>query len=140
MRLRNRQDSGIPEVNLVPMMDVLMSVLTFFVISTLTMTGQNITGVELPKGVEGKGVQELPNETEKLIIGLTEKQAISINDQEIAQEEMITQMQTFLQENPDGIVVLSAHRSLEYQQIEALLKIMGAVGGERVSLAIQKTQ
>lgn len=138
MRLRQPHESGVPEVNLIPMMDVLMSVLTFFVISTITMTGQQIAGVDLPSSVDGNGTQVLPDEVEKLIIGLNKDQELVINNEVVEQNAMITQMQTFLAENAEGVVVLSAHRSLEYQQIEALLKIMGAVGGDRVSLAIQR--
>lgn len=140
MRLRQPQESGVPEVNLIPMMDVLMSVLTFFVISTITMTGQNITGVDLPSSVEGNGTQALPDEVEKLIIGLNQNQELVINNEVVEQNEMIAEMRTFLATNAEGVVVLSAHRSLEYQQIETILKTMGAVGGNRVSLAIQRKE
>ncbi|MGB0563777.1 MAG: ExbD/TolR family protein [Spirulinaceae cyanobacterium] len=138
MRLRHRQESGIPDVNLVPMMDVLMSVLTFFVIATITMTGQNITGVELPTSADGQGTQATMDETETLIVGLTQEQTLSIDDQAISQAEMMRQLEDFLQAHPDGMIILSAHRSLDYEQIEDLLKTMGSVGGDRVSLAIQK--
>ncbi|MEM1311403.1 MAG: biopolymer transporter ExbD, partial [Cyanobacteria bacterium P01_H01_bin.153] len=38
MRRRRSSDSKIPEVNLVPMMDVLMTVLTFFIIISMSLT------------------------------------------------------------------------------------------------------
>ncbi|MBE9069935.1 biopolymer transporter ExbD, partial [Leptolyngbya cf. ectocarpi LEGE 11479] len=50
MGLKSRhQRSGIPEVNLVPMMDVLMTVLTFFVIISMELSGVQIFGVSLPQ-------------------------------------------------------------------------------------------
>lgn len=138
MRLRQARKSEIPEVNLVPMMDVMMSVITFFVISSITMTGERIAGVDLPgTDVEGQGTQAIPAEVEKLIVGLNDQQQILINNVEFTQDELVAEMESFLQTSPNGIVVLSAHRSLEYKQIEALLQVMGAVGGERVSLALQ---
>ncbi|NEQ55108.1 MAG: biopolymer transporter ExbD, partial [Leptolyngbya sp. SIO3F4] len=49
MGLRTRQENkGVPEVNLVPMMDVLMTVLTFFVIISMELSGVQIFGVSLP--------------------------------------------------------------------------------------------
>ncbi|NEO83935.1 MAG: biopolymer transporter ExbD [Spirulina sp. SIO3F2] len=139
MRLRQPQDSGIPEVNLVPMMDVLMSVLTFFVISTITMTGERIEGVDIPRtGEGGTGTQPIPTEVERFVVGLNKDKQLVINNKAVEQPEMIQQMQTFLQDNPEGLVLLSAHRSLEYAQIEGVLKTMGAIGGERVSLVISR--
>ncbi|MEM6424137.1 MAG: biopolymer transporter ExbD, partial [Cyanobacteria bacterium P01_D01_bin.128] len=39
---KQRPASRVPEVNLVPMMDVLMTVLTFFIIISMSLTGQQL--------------------------------------------------------------------------------------------------
>lgn len=139
MRLRQPRESGVPEVNLVPMMDVLMSVLTFFVITTITMTGEQIEGVDIPRtGEGGSGVQPALTDVETLVVGLNKDEQLVIDKQVVAQQQMIQAMQRFLQEHPEGIVQLSADRSLDYSQIEGVLKTMGAIGGNRVSLAISR--
>ena len=41
-----------PQVNLVPMMDVLMTVLTFFVILSMTLNGQQVADITIPGEIE----------------------------------------------------------------------------------------
>ena len=68
MRFKHQQShSQLPEVNLVPLLDVLMSVLTFFIITSMTLTGRNIANVNLPG--TGTGYEEKKEEN-PLVIGL----------------------------------------------------------------------
>ena len=74
MRTRHRRDSRVPEVNLVPMMDVLMTVLIFFVIISMGLTGVQINGVTLPRSVNSADevISETDDDAEPLTIGLTD--------------------------------------------------------------------
>ncbi|NJK42085.1 MAG: hypothetical protein HC934_13530 [Acaryochloridaceae cyanobacterium SU_2_1] len=50
MGFRRRHHSvSTPEINLVPMIDVLMSVLTFFIIISMTLSRQKAIEVQLPQ-------------------------------------------------------------------------------------------
>ena len=48
MRFRHQQESSIPEINLIPMLNVLLGVLAFFVIITLTLGQPRGITVQLP--------------------------------------------------------------------------------------------
>jgi biopolymer transport protein ExbD len=50
---------------------------------------------------------------------------------------MVAGIQSFMGENPEGTIVLSADRTLDYQQVDTLLVKMQEVGGKQVSLAIE---
>jgi biopolymer transport protein ExbD len=134
---RRRGDSGVPEVNLVPMMDVMMSVLTFFIIISMSMSGLNIVNVKVPLLGDGAAVVER-KEPKKLIFGLTQQGKLLLENRELSNDQMAQEMVKFLDENADGIVILKADSKLTYEKVEDLLKLMRDVGGDRVSLAVER--
>jgi biopolymer transport protein ExbD len=140
MRFKNQQqNSSVPEVNLVPMMDVMMSVLTFFIITSMTLTGQRLANVNLP-GLSGIGAGESEQKaTESLVIGLNRQGEILL-DGKVANVAQLTElMQAYLAQNPQGTIVLKADRELPYEEVVKLLKEMAKIGGSQVSLAIERS-
>ena len=114
MGLRSRhENSGVPEVNLVPMMDVLMTVLTFFV------------------------DDEVVEKTEPLVIGLREDGQTVYEDEPITTPALAPIIQSYFAENPDGFVMLKADRTLPYADVAKLLADLRGIGGKRVSLAVE---
>ncbi|MEW6493379.1 MAG: biopolymer transporter ExbD [Cyanobacteriota bacterium] len=142
MRFRNRQqNSSTPEVNLVPMMDVMMSVLTFFIITSMSFTGQRLGNINLPglPGTQtGAGEQADQTAQESLDIGLNRQGEILLDNQVITVDQLAEKMRSFLAQNPQGTVVLKADRELPYEQVTKLLQEMSKIGGSRVSLAIER--
>lgn len=138
MRFKSQQrDSSIPEVNLVPMMDVLMTVLTFFIITSMTLTGQRLANVNLP-GVGAGGDEQKAQEQEPLVVGLNQQREILLDDKAVSETQLAEKMQAYLAQNPEGSMVLKADRELPYEEVEKVLKEMAKIGGSRVSLAIER--
>lgn len=138
MRFKQSRSPGeLPEINLVPMMDVLMTVLTFFIIISMTLTGQQIADVVIPK-TDGAGVQSDQKEKPTLTIGLNSDNQIVSDAGPIDANQLAAAMQAFYAEHPDGVVLLKADRELDYSKVVALLKTMRDIGGDRVSLAIDR--
>ncbi|MBP0018868.1 MAG: biopolymer transporter ExbD [Cyanobacteria bacterium SBLK] len=125
-----------PEVNLVPTIDVIMCVLTFFVILSLTLNGQSTNNLELPK-VEAGGRDNTEIQAEILSLSLNREGELFWQDRPLSEVETIETVQTFLAEYPEGKIVLAADRQLPYQHINQLLQQLGEIGGDRVSLSIQ---
>jgi biopolymer transport protein ExbD len=137
MRFRNKQQgSSVPEVNLVPMMDVMMSVLTFFIITSMTLTSQRLANVNLPGSGAGGSEQK---DQKPLVVGLNRQGEILLDNKAVSKAQLAEQMQSFLEKNPEGSMVLKADRSLPYEKVEELLKEMGKIGGMSVSLAIEQS-
>ena len=111
-----------------------MSVLTFFIITSMTLTGQRLGNITLP----GAGGAVETDETDPLIVGLTKEGKILIENQSVSEDEMAQQMQSYLSTNPSGTIIVKADRELVYQEVSQLLQKMAQIGGERVSLAIEK--
>jgi biopolymer transport protein ExbD len=135
MRFKSQQKrSEMPEINLVPMMDVLMTVLTFFIIVSMTLTGgQNGVNVTLPSAGKGVSQQKTPN---ALVVVLDSKEQLFLDNQQISEEQLSEPVKAYLQQHPDGAVILKADRQLSYEKVVQLLGKMRDIGGDRVSLAI----
>lgn len=134
MRFR-RQGSQPLEVNLVPMMDVLMTVLTFFVIISMTLSsGQKIINVPLP--FAGAGAEEVNSNS--LEVGLNRQGQILVGRESVSEDQLAQAMGEYFTSNPQGAVVLKADRKIPYAQVMKLLQTMRDIGGDRVSLAIDQ--
>lgn len=125
--------SEMPELNLVPMMDVLMTILTFFIIISMTLTTQQGVDVTLPSADAGVSEQKTPD---PLIVGLNQQGQLSLGSQTVTKDQLAQQMVNYLNNNPQGAVILKADSELPYKNVVKLLGTMREIGGDRVSLAI----
>jgi biopolymer transport protein ExbD len=141
MRSRRRRsaESQVPEVNLIPMMDVLMTVLTFFIIISMGLTGQQLLNVRLPESVPGDGAVEEPQvaQADALVVGLDKDGNLILDSQPTSFNQLSQRVRTYFAQNPNGKLVLKADRELTYSEVAGLLTDLRAIGGNRVSLAVE---
>lgn len=135
MRFKSQQKSSqMPEVNLVPMMDVIMTILTFFIIVSMTLTNrQNAVNITLPSTGSGTSEQKSPD---PLVVSISPQGQLFLGKEQITEAQLVQPMQAYLQKNPQGAVVLNADRKLPYEQVVQVLGKMRDIGGDRVSLAV----
>jgi biopolymer transport protein ExbD len=124
-----------PEVNLVPMLDVLMTVLTFFIIIAMTLTDQQLPNLDLPGSANAEA--PAPERPDPLVIGLDRQGQLLINSQGIPEAELEQQVRRYLAHTPDGSIVLKADQTLPYEEVLTLLRRLRDLGGDRVGLATQ---
>ncbi|MBW4546396.1 MAG: biopolymer transporter ExbD [Symplocastrum torsivum CPER-KK1] len=136
MRFKSKQKSSqMPEINLVPMMDVIMTILTFFIIVSMTLTNQqNAVNVTLPSADKGLSEQKIPD---PLVVSINQQGKLFLGKQQITEAQLAQPMQAYLQQHPEGAVVLNADRKLPYEEVVKVLGKMRDIGGDRVSLAIE---
>ena len=140
MRTRRRQrTSRTPQVNLVPMMDVLMTVLIFFVIISMGLTGVQINGVTLPRSVSGADEKITDNDeaAKPLVIGLNKEGELVLDGEIATLGSLAPTVKSYFEANPEGSIMLKADRALPYDDIANLLADMRKIGGRRVSLAVE---
>jgi biopolymer transport protein ExbD len=126
--------SELPEINLVPMMDVLMTVLTFFIIIAMTLTGEQIANITLPNAKGSPSADAPP--PQRLVIGLNAQGQVNIDRQIVSNPEVTAKIQTFLRQNPQGQIVLKADRQINYRYVQNTIKMLQSAGGDRLFLAI----
>ncbi|NEQ97601.1 MAG: biopolymer transporter ExbD [Cyanothece sp. SIO2G6] len=136
MRSRRQTASQIPEVNLVPLMDVLMSVLTFFIIISMNLSSQNILSVDAPSPDDTTGTEQ-EDGVEPFVIGLNVQGEALLADQPVDQATLVQEVRSYLADHPDGYVRLKADKELDYQEVTRFLTVLRNIGSGRVSLAVE---
>ena len=120
------------------MIDVLMSVLTFFVIMAMNMNGMLVPDVTLPTLEDTQ--DSLASEDEQrpeLPVGLNVNGEIVLDTTVVDLATLETEMRTFLETEPEGVIKVRADRGLKYEQIDTLLSQLAEIGGDRVLLVVQ---
>lgn len=138
MPLGKRQESKIPNIDLVPMLTVMMGVLAFFVVIAVSLGSEQLIEVELPpEQTEEPPPDQLPSINEIFIVEMDEDQKMSLNGQPIESAPLALEIKEYLEENPDKTVYLVPNQELPYENVMQFLGDMRAVGGDRVSLALE---
>lgn len=113
-----------------------MSVLTFFIITSMALSGIQIAGVNLP--TVSNGGREQSSLPKPLIVGLNQNGEVIIDNKLTSLSTLENEIQAYLGQNSKGIVVLKADKNLSYKQVVQILKKMRNLGGDRISLAIER--
>ncbi len=131
--LRIRLDSQVEEVqiNVVPLIDVIFCILTFFILAAVGLSRQQAINVDLPKAETG-----VAQERQLLVVSLDGQGNVFVEQQPVrSREEFLQQLVQYLEQNPNGLMSLYASPNATYDQVVQLLDLLRSVGGDRVALA-----
>ncbi|PSR17659.1 biopolymer transporter ExbD [filamentous cyanobacterium CCP3] len=136
MRFKSKLSSNPPQVDLVPMLTVMMGILAFFVTITMTLGSESLIEVQLPAEQQDDTPPPLP--ADPFIVELVGENQVQLNGQPIEIDALKGQVEAYLGRNPENIVFLLPSQDLPYEQVMQFLGEMRSVGGDRVSLAIEE--
>ncbi|MEL6492091.1 MAG: biopolymer transporter ExbD [Cyanobacteria bacterium J06634_6] len=139
MRFRNTSDdNGIPNIDLIPMLTVMMGVLAFFVVVSVSLGSEQLIQVDLPP----EQTDDTPTATdivqEPFVIEMDASGQQLLNGQPVDTTRLSAEIESYLARNPDKTVYLVPSRELPYEQVMQFLGEMRSVGGEKVSLALEE--
>lgn len=138
MPLGKRTESKIPHIDLVPMLTVMMGVLAFFVVVSVSLGSEQLIEVELPpEQTEDIPPDQLPSIEDIFIVEMDANQQTLLNGQPLEGEALAVEIAGYLENNPDKTVYLVPDQTLPYENVMQFLGEMRAVGGDRVSLALE---
>ncbi|QLE56469.1 biopolymer transporter ExbD [Nostoc sp. TCL26-01] len=126
------------QIQLIPLIDVVFCILTFFLLAALQFTRQQAINVDLPKaststaaGINSTGGSQ--------IVTIDAVGNTYIEKQLVKREELAQKLREYVQANPNGVLVLNASRTATYNDVVETLDLLRQVGGDRVSLGIIPT-
>jgi len=134
-RMRRRHDAAVSDQpieikNVVPLLDVLFALLTFFVLSSLFLNRTEGLPVDLPKAQSGV-MQKNPA---RATISVNDKTEVFLNKQKIDITEVSDRVKQLLTPNQDLIVVLNADRSVQHGDVIQIMDQLRQI--PRVKMAI----
>jgi biopolymer transport protein ExbD len=125
------------QIQIIPLIDVVFCILTFFLLAALQFTRQQAINVDLPKASTGE-TSAASSQTKSDILPVT-IDAVGqtyIEKEPVRREELESLLKQYVQANPNGILVLNASRTATYNDVIQTLDLLRQVGGNRVSLGI----
>lgn len=133
MRRRNFREDKQPLVMIIPMIDIMLFLLVFFMLSTIYMVQTNNFNVDLPKS-EGTR-QEV--ETKFAAITVTEGGEIFYQDSKILDKNLVQLVNHELSKDSETIFVIYGDRAARYEKIAAVLEVLKKSGARHVSIATE---
>ncbi|MHC5599481.1 MAG: ExbD/TolR family protein [Nostoc sp.] len=123
------------QIQIIPLIDVVFCILTFFLLAALQFTRQQAINVDLPKA-SASSVSGITSQSGSLIVTIDAVGNTYIEKQPVKQEDLGQRLKQYLQANPNAVIVLNASRTATYNDVIETLDLLRQVGGDRVSLGI----
>ncbi|MBE9004924.1 biopolymer transporter ExbD [Fortiea sp. LEGE XX443] len=133
MRLQDEPDIP-PQINIVPMIDVIFAILTFFIMSTLFLTRSEGLPVNLPTAATAKQ-QQIPT---KITVTVDQDGTVSVNRQPTTIDALAGQLRTLVADNQEVLVILNADEKVAHGNVVAVMDQVRKIQGAKLAIATQK--
>jgi biopolymer transport protein TolR len=128
-RRRGRRSQPMAEINITPMVDVMLVLLIIFMVAAPLMTVG--VPVELPK----TAANALPSEEEEpLTVTITAEGTLSIQNTEVAPADLIAKLQAIAAERTSDRIFLRADGANEWNKVAEVMGALNAGGFSNIGL------
>ena len=133
MRRRDFREKGQPVVMIIPMIDIMLFLLVFFMISTIYMVQTNTLQVNLPQSESAK------RDTKPNVIPITvmENGNIMYDKDNINNRDLTMKVQKAILEDKDTVFVLFGDKFTKYEKVVSVLEMLKNSGVKHVSIATE---
>ena len=120
-------------INILPMIDIIFAILSFFIISSLYLTRIDSIKVNLPKSSTALREQNKPQ-----IITIDNDEKIYFNSNEILLKNISTLIRTNIENIEEPIVILRADTSVKHGLIVNLLDELRKIENLKIGISAEK--
>jgi biopolymer transport protein TolR len=120
---------GISELNVTPLIDVVLVLLILFMISAPLM--QTGVEVDLPRGAK----KALSESMDPVVISLTRKGRLFLDQEALSEIQLVEKLAALAKVRPDTQVILRCDGQHVYARVMRLLSLVQSTGLNRVGLA-----
>lgn len=144
MKIRKKyQASANAEINLTALLDVVFSILAFFILLSSALTMPNRIGIDLPVSDRNSKVDSNSGDLQPadvFVITLDPEGQMLKNGKSMPTQQLTQEITNFLAASTRGMVVLSADDSrVSYQVVINRLSELRAIAGNRVAIATSRS-
>jgi len=133
MRIRDHRDDDTPEINLIPLIDVVLCLIIFFVVTT-TFDARSVLKLQLPQA----NGQPAESQTKAISLLVNAEGRYFIDDREALRTDVESLKQTLVEiagTDRDRPVLLRADGRTPHQSVVTALDALGQLGFSKVSIA-----
>ncbi len=121
------------EINILPMIDVIFSILAFFIISTLFLTRSLGLPVDLPSAQTAE-----PKQRFQINITIEADGDMFLDRQPIELEQLKEQLTTLVEPESDSLVIINADQKVEHGIVVKVMDRLRQVPGAKMAIATIK--
>ena len=129
MRLPTESDRT-PDINVVALIDVLFAILTFFIITSLTLTRNEGLPVNLPTAATGKSQAQT-----QILISLTADGQILLDRQPIQLSNLIPKIQSLIVKDRQTLAIINADERVEHGRVVEIMDRVRQISGLKLAIA-----
>jgi len=126
-----RNNEALSQINVTPLVDVMLVLLVIFMV-TAPILHQGVN-VNLPQVQAGA----LNGEDVQLVVSVTAKGTIFLNDAPITPPELQSKLQAILRERPDRNVFLRADTAVPYGEVMRVMASIRQAGVQRLGMVTE---
>lgn len=124
-----------PQINIIPMIDVIFFMLVFFMLFTTFRTSPYGVDIKLPKAINVAKTQSV-----NVVVNITGDGRLYVKDEPVTLQELQDKVKEQLEQKPDATVVLKADESAQYKSLIQVMDAVSQVGGYNFALAADKVE
>ena len=133
MRLIDDDIDVAPQINILPMIDVIFSILAFFIISTLFLTRSEGLPVNLPKAATSQ-----LQRTEQITVTIDEVGKIFLNREPIEVDALEKAVRQLVLPNQTSIVTIKADEKVDHGDVVAVMDTLRRIDEVKLAIATKK--
>ncbi|GAB2898520.1 biopolymer transporter ExbD [Paraburkholderia jirisanensis] len=122
-------------IEIIPMIDIMMFLLVFFMLATLKMIQGAGIKLDLPQSSTAEQLQQ----TIKVSIGVTKADQLYLDAKEITPEALTAHLQELVHESKKVDVAIAGDEGTSYKNIVKVMDLVRAAGISSVALATNPT-
>ncbi len=135
MKINLPEDNEASRIEMLPLIDVVFCILTFFILAAVSLTRQQAISLDLPQASTSTAQSQ-----KMLVVSIDPTGQTYVDQDPVNRDQLYEQMLTYLRTNPEGMVVLRASQLVSYNEVIQVLDLLRSVGGNRVALATQPSE
>lgn len=132
MRPINEPEEGF-EINILPMIDVIFSILAFFIISTLFLSKSQGISVDLPSAQTSE-----PKQTAQINITIEPNGDLFLDRQAIELESLKAALTKKIAPDTESLVIINADTKVEHGTVVKVMDRLRQVPGASMAIAAEK--
>jgi biopolymer transport protein ExbD len=122
-----------PEINVVALIDVLFAILTFFIMTSLTLSRTEGLPVNLPTAGTGKSQDQT-----KLVITINSQGSIALNRQPTDLDTLIPRIRSLIAKERRTLAIINADEKVEHRQVVDIMDRVRQIPGIKLAIATKQ--
>jgi biopolymer transport protein ExbD len=133
MKFLTESEDRPPEVNVVPLIDVIFAILTYFIMTSLTLSRTEGLAVNLPGASSGKTQDQT-----KVVISIDDKGAVALNRKSIDPANLIPQIKSLIVPDQLTMVVINADENVGHGRVVEIMDSVQQIPGIKLGIATKR--